>query len=308
MPKKIIFIVGPTGVGKTEVSLLLAKKLKAEIISCDSMQVYKEIHVVSNKPSERILKGIPYHLINVVSVIKEFDVAHFRRKVVAAISKIHKANKIPIIVGGSGLYMQVLLDGIFKGPKKNERLRQKLEEEGQQKGNQVLYERLQQLDPHAAGKIHSHDRKRIIRALEVCLTSKKPIFELQKNRRGLWGKFDIKIFALTRDRQQLYDLINQRVEVMLDEGLIDEIRKLLSLKLSSTAKSILGLKEMGGFLKGEYDLDRARYLMKLNTRHYAKRQLTWFRKDKRIQWITIGKNQTTAQIVSEILEEIKSEP
>jgi len=296
--KKIIFIVGPTAVGKTEVALLLAKKLEAEIISCDSMQVYQEINIASNKPSTKILKEIPHHLINTVSITKEFDVVSFRKKAVEAINKIHKKNKIPIIVGGSGLYMQVLLDGIFKGPKKNERLRQELEKEAQAKGEQVLYQRLQELDPRAAAKIHPHDRKRIIRALEVFLTARKPISELQKNRQGLWGKFDIKIFALNRDRQELYESIDKRVEWMFQDGLVGEIQGLLPKKWSRTAEGLLGIKDVKGYLKGEYDLERAKYLMKLNTRHYAKRQLTWFRKDKRIQWLMMDKENPVTKVVS----------
>jgi len=304
--KKIIFIVGPTGVGKTAVSLVLAKRLKTEIVSCDSMQVYQEINIASNKPSTKILKEIPHHLINAVSITKEFDVVSFRKKAVEALNKIHKKNKIPIIVGGSGLYMQILLDGIFKGPKKNERLRQELESEARQKGNQVIYQRLQEFDPRAAAKIHLHDRKRIIRALEVFLTARKPISELQKNRRGLWGKFDIKIFALNRDRQELYKSIDKRVEWMFQDGLVGEIQGLLPKKWSRTAEGLLGIKEVRGYLKGEYDLEKAKYLLKLNTRHYAKRQLTWFRKDKRIQWMTIDKENSVTKVVSNIIEEIKS--
>jgi len=305
-PKKIIFIVGPTGVGKTAVSLVLAKRLKTEIVSCDSMQVYKDINIASNKPFTKILQEIPHHLINAVSITKEFDVVLFRKKAVETIHKIHKKNKIPLIVGGSGLYMQVLLDGIFKGPKKNERLRQELEKEAQVKGNQVLYQRLQEIDPRAAAKIHPHDRRRIIRALEVSLTASEPISELQKNRRGLWGKFDIKIFALNRDRRELYESIDKRVEWMFQDGLVGEIQGLLPKKWSRTAEGLLGIKEVKGYLRGEYDLEKAKYLMKLNTRHYAKRQLTWFRKDKRIRWMMIDKDQTTAEIVSGILEEIKN--
>lgn len=304
--KKIIFIVGPTGVGKTEVAVLLAKKLNTEIISCDAMQIYKEIHIASNKPLPQTLKEIPHHLINVVSVKNEFNVVAFRKRAIVAIHKIHKKNKIPLVVGGSGLYMQVLLDGIFKGPKKQERLRKKLEDEARQKGNQVLYQRLQQLDGQAAARVHPHDRKRIIRALEVCLKAQKPISELQKHRRGLWGKFPIQVFALNRDRQELYDMIDRRVEVMFENGVVEEIQRWLPLKWSRTAAGLLGIKEVRGYLEGAYDLARAKYLLKLNTRHFAKRQLTWFRRDKRLKWLMINRGQTATQVAAQILSEIEN--
>ncbi len=301
--KKIIFIVGPTAVGKTDIAFLLAKKINGEIVSCDSMQVYKELSIASNKPPRETLKNISHHLINVVSVAKNFDVAAFRKRALAAIKKIHQKNKIPLIVGGSGLYMAILLDGIFTQAKKNLRLRQKLENEARAKGSQFLYEKLQSVDPAAAAKIHANDTRRIVRALEVFLSTKKPISQLQKERQGIWGCYDIKIFALSRERSELYEAINARVEAMFTQGLVEEIKKISKKRLSKTAQGILGIAEVQGFLKGEYDLERAKYLLKLKTRHYAKRQLTWFKRDKRLQWVNMAQGQTPADIVPKILKE-----
>ena len=299
--KKIIFIVGPTAVGKSAVALALAEKINGEIISCDSMQVYKEVTIASNKPSLEELQKIPQHLIDIVSVTRDFDVVHFQQKALAAIKAIHARGKIPIVVGGSGMYLAVLLDGIFKDGRKDSTLRKTLEIQAGQEGNEAVYEMLLKADPEAARKIHANDARRIIRALEVFLSRSQPISVLQKNRQGLWGKFDIKIFALNRSRDELYELINQRVEKMFHSGLVEEIRRLLGMKLSRSAEQIIGIKEVKGFLNGQYDLERAKYLLKLHTRHYAKRQLTWFRKDKRLQWMMIQPMETTAQTVERIL-------
>ena len=301
--KKIIFIVGPTAVGKTSVSLQLARKISGEIISCDSMQVYKEISIASNKPSSEDLKRVPHHLVNIVSVKKEFDVAHFRKKAVRSIQMIHSKAKIPIVVGGSGMYMSVLLDGIFEGGAKDLNLRKKLETEAQEKGSEYLHRKLLEVDFTAAQRIHPNDQKRIIRALEVFEGRQKTISSLQKKRSGLWGKFNIKIFALNRRREELYELINQRVEDMFTGGIIEEIKKLSKMNLSKTAQGVIGIKEVQGFLNGDYDIERAKYLLKLNTRRYAKRQLTWFRKDKRLKWIMIEPENFISKIVSRIMEE-----
>lgn len=304
--KKIIFLVGPTAVGKSEVALSLAKQLNGEIISCDSMQVYREVHIASDKPSKEILRAIPHHLVNVVSIVKDFDVAVFRKKVLTTIASIHRKKKIPIIVGGSGLYMSILLDGIFAGQKKDERLRARLEKEAKEKGNSALYQRLQQADPEAAKKIHPNDRRRMIRALEVFLMAQKPISQLQKSRRGLWGQYDIQMFALTRDRQQLYEAINQRVDQMFESGVIDEIESLAKKKWSKTAQRIIGVDEIKDFLAKKHDLERTKYLMKLKTRHYAKRQLTWFRRDQRLEWILINGKDTPQKISETIIRKVNA--
>ena len=302
--QKIIFIVGPTAVSKSDIALHLAKNIKTEIVSCDAMQVYKETCIATNKPSKAILKKIRHHLIDVVSVDEEFDVVRFNNLAVAAIYNIHERKKIPLVVGGSGLYMQVLLDGIFQGPPKDEKLREILTQQIHDHGNEYLYEKLKKVDAKAAGKIHVHDTKRIIRALEVFMKEQKPFSELQQKREGLWGKYIIYIFGLNRERKELYEIINRRVEQMFDDGLIEEIKKVSKLKLSQTALRIIGVREVRGYLNGEYDLARAKELMKTNTRRYAKRQLTWFKKDKRVEWFLIASKDSIENIVDSILEKI----
>jgi len=301
---KIIFIVGPTAVGKTEVSILLAKKLKGEIVSCDSMQIYKEVNIASNKPTPAQLKKIRHHLIGIVSVKDNFDVAAFNRQALKAIAAIHRKDKIPIVVGGSGLYMRVLLDGIFQGGEREKRIREDLVQQLKTHGHAFFYEKLKEVDSQAALKIHPHDGRRIIRALEVYMAKGQRISKLQKKRRGLWGEHDISIFALTMDRQLLYQRIDRRVEAMFAQGLVMEIKKLLSMPLSLTAQHIIGVKEVGGYLRGAYDLARAQYLMQRNTRHFAKRQLTWFRKDKRLHWIELKPHVKLEQIVDDMMSQV----
>lgn len=304
MLKRILFLVGPTAVGKTEVALALAKEIPLEVISCDSMQIYKELNIASCKPSYEIRKKVPHHLIDVISLKKEYNAAFFRNKVLKAIKAIHKKNKIPLIVGGSGLYLSVILDGIFEGAKKDSHLRNILNQEANIFGSSYLYQRLKDIDSKAAAKIHPHDLKRVIRALEVFQLTKKTISHLQANREGVWGKFDIRIFGLIRPREKLYQRIEARVEEMFKKGLLKEIKFVLTKPVSLTASYCLGIKEIKGFLEGRYDLAETKRLIKQNSRRYAKRQLTWFRKDKRINWIEIEDKNTSKDIALKISSQI----
>ena len=305
--KKIIFIVGPTGVGKSVVAVELAKKLSGEIISCDAMQVYREVNIASDKPSAEILNQVAHHLLNVASVADNFDVAQFRMLALEAIKNIHAREKLPIIVGGSGMYMTVLLDGIFESTFKNSTMRQQLEGQAKDCGLADLYDELKRVDPAVALKVSPNDQRRVIRALEVYRLEQKPISDLHKSRQGLWGQYPISIFALDRPRAELYQRVEERIDQMFARGLIEEVRTIhaLPLRLSKTAQVLIGIPEVGGHLKGEYDLVRTKYLMKLKTRHYVKRQLTWFRRDERINWIMIAANETNKHVVQRILENIK---
>jgi len=268
------------------------------------MQVYKEINIANDKPLQEVLAEVPHHLINIVSVEEVFDVEWFNTEATKVIKDIHNRGHIPVIVGGSGLYMQVLLDGIFQGAPRNEELRKDLERLAKKKGNEFIHQQLQKKDPQAALKIHPHNLKKMIRALEVCVTAKQPISILQKNRQGIWGKYDIRLVALNRDREELYQRINQRVERMFQEGLVDEIKDLDNKKWGRTADGIIGVNEVRDYLKGHCDLEQAIEQTQLNTRHFAKRQLTWFRKEERLQWIFLKSGDTPEDIANQIYEMI----
>jgi len=297
---RIIFIVGPTAVGKTEVALNLAKKINAEIISCDSMQLYKGMDIITSKPSLAIRKTIPHHLIDIVSPLRKYNVSKYRQETMRKIKEILTKDKIPLVVGGTGLYMSILIDGIFKAKSQNKSIRGRLYKQAKKLGSEFLYKRLQNVDSEAALKIHPHDTKRIIRALEVFETTGQPISKLKKQRKGLDPDYEIKIFCLNIKRDKLYQRITERVENMFARGLVKEIKKLLKLKLSKTAQAAIGIKELKGYFNGLYDLEEAKRLIKRNTRLYAKRQLTWFRKDKRIKWIEVGEKEKLQAVARRI--------
>ena len=296
----LTFLVGPTAVGKSEVSLLLAEKLNAEIIACDSMHVYKEVAIASDKPSLAARKRIPHHCVDIVSVTEEYNVGKYRHAALAAIEDITKRGKNVLFCGGSGLYMSSILDGLLEQLSRNPVLREQLQKRAIVEGIGSLHRQLSDLDPTTAGKIHNNDAKRIVRALEVCLTAEAPMSTMQANRQGLWGEMPIDIFVLNREREILYRRVEERIDQMFANGLVEEVKSILPLPLSTTAKVLIGIREVGGYLAGDHDIEQAKYLMKLNTRHYAKRQLTWFRGDKRAKWIDI-ENETAPQLVERIL-------
>jgi tRNA dimethylallyltransferase len=301
----VIFLVGPTAIGKTETALYLAKKINAEIISCDSMQIYKGMDIITSKPAITVRKRVCHYLIDIVSPVKQYNVVNYRREAVKKIKEILRKGKMPLFVGGTGLYMSVVIDGIFKARSEDKNIRQRLYKEVGDFGSKYLYKRLKDLDPEAAIKIHPHDTRRIVRALEVQEATGKTISCLQKQRKGLGNKYDLRIFCLNMDRDRLYKKIENRVECMFKKGLIREVKKLLKLRLSKTAAAAIGIKELKGYFYGLYGLEEAKRLIKRNTRLYAKRQLTWFRKDKRIEWVEVGDKEKSASLVNRIRKMLK---
>lgn len=279
----IVFIVGATATGKTEVAYNLAKKLNAQIISADSMLFYKEASIVTSKPPEYMLKEIKHHFVGNISIEDSYSVFDYFTKASKLVEDLFEKGIAQIICGGSGLYIKALLDGIFKGVGEDAVLRKELEEQAQKFGKDHLFEELKKVDPVTAEK--AKDLRRIIRALEVYRLTGVPLSQKKKEADGLWGKMPIKIFGLNFKREKLYERINERVEAMFEAGAVKEVEELLKLNLSNTASKIIGIKEISGFLRGEYNIEEAKELMKKNTRNFAKRQLTWFRADKRIEWI-----------------------
>lgn len=296
----IRFIVGPTAVGKSEVAFALARQIGAEIIACDSMQVYRQIAIASDKPDQKTCQELPHHCLDIADVSEEFNVSRYRRAAIEAIDDIDRRGRPIVFCGGSGMYMSILLDGIMEQLSRNPVLREQLQKRAIVEGVDALHRQLAELDPEAAARIHPHDAKRIIRALEVCLNSGTTMSEMQIKRQGIWGTRPIEITVLDRPRDILYERIERRIDAMFDKGLVEEIRSVIGNPLSTTAGVLIGIREVGGYLKGDYDLAQARYLMKLNTRHYAKRQLTWFRREKRAVWMDINAK-SASQAVERIL-------
>jgi tRNA dimethylallyltransferase len=302
--KKVIILLGPTGVGKTKVSILLAKELKTEIISADSMLVYCHMDIGTAKPSAGELKSVPHHLINILEPYEKFSAGLFKEKATEIISRLHSENRIPLIVGGTGLYIRSLTKGLFKGPDADESLRRKLRSEEKEQGSGYLYSRLKRLDPESANRIEQNDLRRIIRALEVLLKAERGITEIQKESTEHSGYDFIKI-GLFRDRKELYRMIEDRVDKMVDDGLLEETRNLLEMNPGRTALQGLGYKEMKLYLDGQAGLEEAVRLIKKRTRMYAKRQHTWFRKEPYINWVDISGVIEAEKIFAKIRNDVK---
>jgi tRNA dimethylallyltransferase len=302
--KTVIIILGPTGVGKTGFSLLLAKALKTEIISADSMQVYRHMDIGTAKPSEDELKTVPHHLINILSPDETFSAGLFREKAVKAVNYLHSKNMIPLIVGGTGLYIRSLTRGLFDGPSADWALRKKMIAEEDRLGKGHLYKRLLRIDPDAAKKIGPNDMRRIIRALEVSLKEEKRFSESQRGSTNPSDYNFIKI-GLSRERKELYRLIEERVDKMMEEGLLEETKKILKLRPNTTALQALGYKEIALYLDRKLDLNEAVRLTKKRTKMFAKRQFTWFKKEPDINWVDITGITDADKVFAKVINDVK---
>ena len=289
--KKVIVIVGPTCSGKTNLSIKLAQLIPSEIISADSRQFYKYLDIGTAKPSKEQLQKVPHHLISFLDLTENYDVSLFERDAEHIIDQILKKNKLPIVVGGSGLYIKSLIDGIFNTDIKDEQYRKELIQKRKEFGNEFLYEELAKIDPESASKMLPQNWKRVMRALEVFHTTGEPIWKHhQKQSSQKEKKYLFKQFGLNWDRNILYENINNRVYEMIEAGFIDEVKNILGKGYDKNLNSLnsVGYKEIIQHLKGEISVERAIELIKRNTRHYAKRQMTWFRKDSRIHWFDLA--------------------
>lgn len=295
---KIIFIVGPTAAGKTKAAHSLALRTGAAVVSCDSVAIYRGMDIISGKPSAAMRREAAYHMLDVVSPGEEYDVAKFIRAAAPIIQQDVSCGKTILVVGGSGLYVHGLLYGLFEEGNNDDGLRKALEVQAKEEGAGILYERLRSIDPLAAAKIHPRNLRRVIRALEVCLASGERFSSRQKRRKGLLPVYKDKVvvLGLACARDELYRRINERVDKMFEYGLVEEVRGLLKNGLSRTASQALGIKEVGGYLEGKYDLRQAKDLLQRNTRHFAKRQQTWFKRNRLIRWVkpkgTMAENAT----------------
>jgi len=300
MRKLIIVLLGPTASGKTEVASSLAKEVNGEIISADSMQVYKHLNIGTAKPSRKIRQNISHHLIDIKYPDEAFSAGEFQLKTIRAIERIFKKGRLPILVGGTALYIRTITDGICPIPSRNDSVRKHLFRLAKKYGKSYLYKRLERIDKLAARKIHPNNLKRIVRALEVYSLTKIP-FSAWQNRRYS-PPYPIIIFGLNWERDLLYERIGRRVDEMVKEGLIGEVEKLLRKGYSKRLNSLqgLGYRQVVDFLEGKYDLEWMKYLIKRDTRRYAKRQLTWWKKDGRIHWIEMDEGKKAEEVAQEI--------
>ncbi|MBZ2173801.1 tRNA (adenosine(37)-N6)-dimethylallyltransferase MiaA [Schnuerera sp. xch1] len=306
--KNLLVIVGPTATGKTSISIDVAKKINGEIVSADSMQIYKFMDIGTAKVSLSEMDDVPHYLIDIVYPDEDFSVADYKHYAEEYINKIDKSGHIPIVVGGTGLYINSLVYELkFTKVESNENFRKKYNRIANIHGNQYLYDKLYKIDPISCKKININDKKRIIRALEIYHETGKPMSSFNKNFRKETDKYNLVMFGLTTDRSILYSRINKRVDSMIEGGLIKEVQKLMDMGYHKDLKSMkaIGYKEIISYLEGEVELAEAIRLLKRNTRRYAKRQLTWFRRDDRIKWIDTSKFSYTGEIVDHITDYCK---
>ncbi len=293
--RRLVALCGPTGVGKTAVAVELARRLGAEIVAADSRTVYRRMDIGTAKPTPEQQALVPHHLLDVADPDMVFTLADYRQLALAAIDQIFARHTIPMLVGGTGLYVRAVVDGLaIPGVPPNWKLRSELEETERQTPG-VLHQRLKTVDPVAAARIHPRNVRRLIRALEVFEETSQPITAAQQHTSP---PFDVIQIGLTMDRNALYAQINQRVDAQLNAGLVDEVKSLLAQGYDRFLPALqgLGYKELIDYLDGKVSLEDARRRLKANTRRFAKRQFTWFRKDPRIRWVEVGMRSSTSVV------------
>ncbi|MDD5557925.1 MAG: tRNA (adenosine(37)-N6)-dimethylallyltransferase MiaA [bacterium] len=315
----VIFLVGPTAAGKTAVAVELARRLGGEIVSADSMQVYRGLDVLSAKPSAAERRRVRHHLIDVSDPGERFDAACFARLAAAAVEGIRRRGRLPVVAGGSGMYVRALADGLFEGPGRDPALRAALEEEARLRGRAALHDRLRAIDPEAAAAVHPNDLRRIVRAIEIHERSGRRPSSLRTRwasaRAGAgegrpWHSERLGcrcIFAgMRRERDDLARRIAERVGRMLREGAVGEVRALLGMRPGdgATVMQSLGVDEIRGFLEGRHSLEEAGRLIERATRAYAKRQMTWFGRDPRIRWFDVPPGEPPAATAARIADSL----
>ncbi len=304
----LLVIAGPTATGKSEVGVMVAEEAGGEIISADSALVYRGLNIGTAKPTLAEMRGITHHMIDIVEPDQEYSAALFQKQARAVIGGVTKRNKLPILVGGTGLYIRAVVDPYdFSSTGGDPLLRNRLLKEAGQNGPGSLHRRLMEVDPTTALRLHPRDLRRVVRALEVYYLTGKTISSHQYRDENDQPLYNLLMFGLTMERERLYSRIEQRVESMISSGLVDEVRQLLKKGYSSELSSMhsLGYKEIINYLSGEVTLEQAVQILKRNTRRFAKRQLTWFRRDHRIRWLKIGEMGGLKAVAQEITESIE---
>lgn len=286
--KKVIILTGPTAVGKSDMSIELAKRLNGEIISADSMQVYRHMDIGTAKIKPDEMQGIKHYLIDALDPGDDFSVYVFKKLAEEAMQEIYKKNKLPIIVGGTGFYIQALLYDIdFTETESDNTYRNELEQLAKDKGADYLHDMLKKVDPQSAEDIHKNNVKRVVRALEYFNLTGEPISKHNFEQRDKVSPYDFLYYVINDDKETLYERINLRVDKMIASGLVEEVKELMSMgySLANISMKGIGYKEIIGYLNNEYSLDEAIYIIKRDTRHFAKRQITWFKRERDVIWL-----------------------
>ncbi len=304
--KPIVAIVGPTAIGKSRIGIEIAKILHTEILTADSCQVYRGMDIGTDKPRLPERQGVPHRLIDLVAPDQSFNVGDYRRHALQEISRLHSQGLLPLVVGGTGLYIRGLLRGLCPGPPANWSLRDALTQEATERGWSFLHEKLQQVDPDLARRLHPNDQPKVLRALEVYQTLGIPFSKVQQQHQFQETPYPFLLIGLTMERQTLYRRIETRVEWEIEKGLVPETHQLMQQGYSRNLGSMkgLGYRQISGYLAGEYSYEEAVRRLKRDTRHFAKRQMTWFRKEPAIQWITLEESDIPAQAAQRILKTI----
>ncbi|MBC8590537.1 tRNA (adenosine(37)-N6)-dimethylallyltransferase MiaA [Wansuia hejianensis] len=299
MKDNLVVLMGPTAIGKTDLSVNVAKDLDGEIISADSMQIYKYMDIGTAKITQSEMQNIPHYLIDFIYPDEEYTVSNYQFDAKNLIHEINSRNKLPIVVGGTGLYINSLVYNLnFANVPPNEEIRKRYEDLANEYGNEYIYEKLKKIDLEGSQKIELADRKRIIRYLEIFELTGKTMSEHNKNFRKEVTDYNLAMICLNMDRSILYNRINDRVDLMIEKGLIGEVKKILDMGYKKNLISLqgIGYKEIISYLDGEMSLSEAIDKIKQGSRNYAKRQLTWFRRDKRIKWINIDEFQNNHEL------------
>lgn len=301
--ENLCILVGPTAIGKTDISIGLAEKLNGEIISSDSMQIYKYMDIGSAKVTIDEMKNIPHHLIDIVYPDEEFNVSDYKREAYSMISNINSRGKLPVVAGGTGLYVNSLVyDLNFTEVKPNEEMRSELENLAKFNGNEYIHNLLKEIDPESHQRIKVNDTKRVVRALEIYKETGRTMTDFNKNFRTEVEHFNLAMVGLDMDRARLYERINLRVDIMIENGLIEEVKNLLSMGYHKNLVSMqgIGYKEIIGYLEGNLSKEESIELIKQKSRNYAKRQLTWFRRDHRITWFKVDEYEDKNDLILDI--------
>ncbi|MBR5544020.1 MAG: tRNA (adenosine(37)-N6)-dimethylallyltransferase MiaA [Clostridia bacterium] len=303
----VIAVVGPTASGKTSLSIEIAKRFNGQVVSADSMQIYEKMNIATAKPTEDEMQGVPHHLIGFQPIDKKFSVAEYVDLANECIEKIHNAGDLPVVAGGTGLYVDSLLQNIQFSKENNTEIRDELTALFDEKGAEYMLNWLNEIDPETASRLHLNDKSRIIRALEIYKLTGKTLTEQKALSRLEETPYDVLYIGINyRDRNVLYDRINLRVDLMLQNGLLEEAEEFYNIPADKTACQAIGYKELAPYFRGDATLEDCVEKLKLETRHYAKRQLTWFRKNENVNWVYPDDYENTGDMYSDVFSMINN--